>query len=284
MTEDRAKPQRLPANILRGLRSYYELRRRIEGSEHCEEQSSLNWQDEISRKLLDGVGIKTYYQDEHSVIICSDCRSVLPYLPKVDLVLTDPPYGHGNKWSGGTWGAAEMYAIDARRWDAAPVDTELLAASVVKGAGAIVWGGNYFKLPPSRGWLAWEKSSKMATLADFELAWTSFDRPSKLYLEDRNPDGRRYHPTQKPINLFVWCIGFGVGNGLILDPFMGSGTTLVAAKQLGRRAIGIEIEEKYCAIAVERLRQEMLPLVEPAPQPEQLNLDESGRRTQESAQ
>jgi len=99
-------------------------------------------------------------------------------------------------------------------------------------------------------------------MADFEMAWTNIDMPGKAWEENRNPDGKRKHPTQKPMSLFRWCIQLDKKTPkIVLDPFMGSGTTLRAAKDLGRKAIGIEIEEKYCEIAAKRLRQEVLPLV-----------------------
>ena len=197
-----------------------------------------------------------YYDEDGITIYHGDCREILPHLPKVDLVLTDPPYGLADRWTGGTWGAAPMYE-DAKRWDRdIPIDAVIAMLSL--GTNSIIWGGNLYPLPPSRCWLSWEKSSKMSTLADFELAWTSFDRPSKQWLEDRNPDGKREHPTQKPLSLFLWCLGFAPDASTILDPFMGSGTTLRAAKDLGRRCIGIEIEERYCEIAVKRLGQEVL--------------------------
>jgi DNA modification methylase len=200
--------------------------------------------------------MKPYYDEDGITIYHGDCREILPHLPKVDLVLTDPPYGLADRWTGGTWGAAPMYE-DAKRWDRdIPIDAVIAMLSL--GTNSIIWGGNLYPLPPSRCWLSWEKSSKMSTLADFELAWTSFDRPSKQWLEDRNPDGKREHPTQKPLSLFLWCLGFAPDASTILDPFMGSGTTLRAAKDLGRRCIGIEIEERYCEIAVKRLGQEVL--------------------------
>jgi site-specific DNA-methyltransferase (adenine-specific) len=190
-------------------------------------------------------------------IIHGDCREVLPQLEPVDLVLTDPPYGHGERWRGGTWGAAQMYR-DAEVWDAERADDDTIKQVLVSGAHAVIWGGNYFCLPPSRCWLSWEKTSRMDTLADFELAWTSFDRPSKSYVSDRNPDGKRSHPTQKPLKLIRWCLQFAGEFHTVLDPFLGSGTTLRACKDLGRRGIGIEIEERYCEIAANRLRQEVL--------------------------
>ena len=204
--------------------------------------------------------MKPYYEHAGITIYHGDCREVLPWLEPADLVLTDPPYGHGERWQGGTWGAAEMYR-DAERWDAEKFQDITLSLILRLGYESIIWGGNYYQLPPSRCWFAWYKNPSLDTLADFELAWTSFDRPSKSFFEDRNPDGKRMHPTQKPLSLMKWCIQqcrFDDIAITILDPFMGSGTTLRAAKDLGRRAIGIEIEEKYCEIAAKRLSQEVL--------------------------
>jgi len=100
----------------------------------------------------------------------------------------------------------------------------------------------------------------MATLADFELAWTSFDRPSKAFVAQRNPDGKREHPTQKPKALFEWCIKFAGEVATVVDPFLGSGTTLVACYRLGRRGVGIEISEEYCELAAKRLEAELAQL------------------------
>ena len=128
------------------------------------------------------------------------------------------------------------------------------------GREMIVWGGNYYNLPPVRGWLAWDKIQEHSS-GHFELAWTDLDIPTRSFRMSRveaYSKMNKAHPTQKPVQLMCWCIGLAGNPQSILDPFMGSGTTLVAAKNLGRKAIGIEIEEKYCAIAVDRLRQGVL--------------------------
>ncbi len=176
-----------------------------------------------------------------------DCREILPTLGKVDAVVTDPPYGIGDKMQGGTWGAAQKY-VDFRRWDVAPDVGWLL--DVCDAGEAIVWGGNYFALPASRCWLVWDKQNAVPTMADVEMAWTNLDRPTKRM---SLPVGVHSfgHPTEKPLALMAWCIR--MTEGTVLDPFMGSGTTGVAAVNLGRKFIGIEIEPKYFEIACRRI-------------------------------
>lgn len=199
-----------------------------------------------------------YYDDGNGISIYhADCREILPNLPKVDLVLTDPPYGIGERMKGGTWGAAEKYA-DFRGWDVAPSQTTLTAI-IGLCQNAIIWGGNYFLLEPSRCWLVWDKRNAVPTMADCELAWTNFDKPAKRFSCGVGIHGYG-HPTEKPLSLMAWCLSHSTNSSTILDPFMGSGTTLRAAKDLGRKCIGIEIEEKYCEIAAKRLGQEVLQL------------------------
>jgi site-specific DNA-methyltransferase (adenine-specific) len=207
--------------------------------------------------------VKPYYEHGGITIYHGDCRDVLGDVWfGAGAVVTDPPYGHGSKWSGGTWAANPIYSL-AFKWDAKPIEDELMERVIASAPAAIVWGGNYYSLPPSRCWLSWIKSQQMATMADFELAWTNLDRPAKAFKESRNPDGKREHPTQKPVSLMRWCVSM-CPSGTILDPFMGSGTTLLAAKESGRNAVGVEIEEAYCEIAAKRLQQEVLPLEQPA--------------------
>jgi DNA modification methylase len=137
----------------------------------------------------------------------------------------------------------------------------------VKYIVPIVWGGNYFsdQLPQSKKWLVLDKNQVMPSFSDAELAWTNLSGTAvKMWRSPFQPGGQdveRVHPTQKPLALMKWCITQAGGAEKItsiLDPFMGSGTTLVAAKAFGIPAIGIEREEAYCEIAAKRLAQEVL--------------------------
>jgi DNA modification methylase len=180
----------------------------------------------------------------------------------VDLVLTDPPYGLGERLKGGSGEWSGGFSI-APEWDKSLVPIWLVLQVIDKGKHSIIWGGNYYELKPARGWLAWDKMQEH-TSGHYEMAWTTLDIPTRTYRKSRvEAYGQmdKQHPTQKPVELMEWCIQKAPESSqTILDPFMGSGTTLRAAKDLGRKAIGIEIEEKYCEIAAKRLAQEVLPL------------------------
>ncbi len=178
-----------------------------------------------------------------------DCMDVLPMLDDVGAIICDPPYGLGEKMKGGTWGA-QVHNEGFLKWDL-EAKQEWIDAILSKKAPSIIWGGNYFNMPPSRCWLSWDKTNSVPTMADFELAWTNFDRPAKRFLHSvgRVEFG---HPTQKPIPLMKWCVSF-VEEKTITDLFMGSGTTGVAAVQMGRKFIGIELDPDYFKIACKRI-------------------------------
>lgn len=191
-----------------------------------------------------------------------DCRDVLPLLPKVDAVITDPPYGIGiarskNRWKG-VRRAATDYGDDA--WDDSPPTHDELCAAIALGKWACVWGGNYFKLPPSRTWLVWDKMLRGQDMADCELAWTNYKgKGVRLirhmwagYFRDGD-DPRGVHPAQKPETVMSWCIHQAPKADSVLDPYMGSGTTGVAAMRARCRFIGIEREPKYFEIACQRI-------------------------------
>jgi site-specific DNA-methyltransferase (adenine-specific) len=207
--------------------------------------------------------VKPYYQDDAVTIYHGDCREVLPGLDKADLLLTDPPYGIADVWKGGSghgWAKASAVTAERNAWDVSPPDGNTMREILLKGDEAIVWGGNHFPLPISRGWLVWTKPERNFTLSEAELAWTTRNSVVRVFDGVRSEPGR-VHPTQKPLALMVWCLNFFQSAQTVLDPFMGSGTTLRAAKDLGRKAIGIEIEERYCEMAAKRLAQEVLSFV-----------------------
>jgi DNA modification methylase len=153
---------------------------------------------------------------------------------------------------------------------------------IARAAEIVLWGGNYFDLPTSRGWLVWNKPERGFTLAEAELAWTNIDTVIRVFDGVRSDPGRE-HPTQKPIDLMKWCVSRLKGR-TILDPFMGSGTTGVAAVQLGRKFIGIEVEPKYFDMAARRiseaLKQPDMFIEKPAPRakPLKLPLTTTGRQ------
>lgn len=178
-----------------------------------------------------------------------DCLEIMPTLDKADAVITDPPYGLEKKLRGGTWG--KKYNDRSLSWDF-ELATEQVMEILEMDALKIIWGGNYYDVPPTRCWLIWDKPT-LPTMSDFEMAWTNLDKPSKRISKPR-PSGNRYHPTQKPISLIKHCIELCTQeNDLVLDPFMGSGTTGVACAELGRRFIGIEIDKDYFEIARKRI-------------------------------
>jgi DNA modification methylase len=213
--------------------------------------------------------VTPYYDHAGVTIYHGDCAEILKGLPKAEAVITDPPYGinmaRGFRCSGRSFGGhgkrtSRQYEGD---WDRSRPPTELLLAVVEAGHIAILWGGNYFAdvLPRTYKWLVWDKQQSMPSFSDAELAWTNLDgRTVKMFrlcgAGVLAVEKKRFHPTQKPVDLMQWCINLS-GAQTILDPFMGSGSTLVAAKNLGRRAIGIEQDEHFCEVAAKRLSQEV---------------------------
>jgi site-specific DNA-methyltransferase (adenine-specific) len=189
----------------------------------------------------------------NATLYLGDCLSILPTLPKVDAVITDPPYGGGYAANPIVGKGKSASNHERMEWDNAPIhglDVVLHAAPV-----RIVWGGNYYPLPPSRGWLSWFKPDAPPSMAHFELAWTNLDKNSRQIscsIAETNPE-RAGHPTQKPIKVMRASIEYAGQCSVIVDPFMGSGTTGVAALSAGRSFIGIEIEPKYFDIACERI-------------------------------
>lgn len=188
----------------------------------------------------------------NATLYLGDCLDILPALGKVDAVITDPPYGIGFAAQPTKWQRRAGQAPEA--WDDGVVDIDALRNL---GGIQVIWGGNYYGLPPSRGWLSWYKPDAPPSMANFELAWTNLDRNARQIscsISSTNPE-RVGHPTQKPLAVMLWTLEQVGMPETILDPFMGSGTTGVAAIQLGRKFIGIEREPKYFDIACKRIEQ-----------------------------
>ena len=209
-----------------------------------------------------------YYEDDAVTIYHGDCREILPTLD-FDVIVTEPPYGTDYLSKKHSRQQSEHKSIigdtnsDLARWLIAQHPTPML-----------VFGVNHFPdcLPVPGRWICWDKrvveSADRMLGSPFELAWINTKQDKAGYMIRLQHGGivnadkhneKRKHPTQKPVKLMTRCLGY-MPDGVILDPFMGSGTTLRAAKDLERKAIGIEIEERYCEIAVERLAQGVLSL------------------------
>lgn len=221
-----------------------------------------------------------------SVVVTGDCADLLPDLPRVDALITDPPYGIGEARASrkntknpkpGVYDKRRDYDVSA--WDDAPPSSGLLNNLRALARTQVIFGGNYFNLPPSPCWLVWDKLNGETGFADCELAWTNMGRAVRRlayrwngYLRE-NGEERGQHPTQKPVGVMMWVLELATKPGdLILDPFCGSGTTGVAAIRMGRRFIGIEREPAYASVSRERLRAEEKGLTLTAARAGQLSL------------
>lgn len=236
------------------------IRETFATAQHSNQSSVEHW--DVEKSMIP----TPYFQDEWSTIYCGDCRKILPLLDSFDLLLTDPPYGIGadNRkriLSRGKLANAKDYG--ETDWDNEPPADWVLKMAIAQAEWQIIWGGNYFSLAPSSCWLVWDKLNGENDFADCELAWTNLPKAVRRIAHlwngmIRKNGEEREHPTQKPLDVLSWCIGHAPGADSILDPYMGSGTTLVAAKLRGIKATGIEISEKYCEIAKRRLAQGVL--------------------------
>ena len=193
--------------------------------------------------------MKPYYDHAGIQIYLGDCREILPGLPRPDAIVTDLPYGiNACRMTLGK-GKKEFHRGD---WDGQKPELGFLLSAA---QWLCIWGGNYFagSLPESNDWLIWHKLNDGRSFSECEMAWTNYGLQTR-HLSHHWAGEIKDHPTQKPEDVIRWAIRIIPDNAqLILDPFMGSGTTLVAAKNLGRKAIGIDIEERYCEIAAKRL-------------------------------
>lgn len=201
-------------------------------------------------------------------LILGDCLEVLPTLGPVDACLTDPPYGIGESnernltrgKSSAKWKREKPRDYGSFDWDRRPAPPESILAMRDMSRWQIIFGGNYFALPPTPCWLIWDKLNS-GDFADCEMAWTNLPKAVRRiqwrwngFIRAGNEE--RFHPTQKPVEVMKWCIGHYPDTvDTILDPFMGSATTGVACVRLGRPFIGIEIHEPYFDVACRRIEE-----------------------------
>lgn len=207
-----------------------------------------------------------------ATLYLGDCREVLPTLPKVDALVTDPPYGigeHGGKKRFGPASVAKGFRsnkdYENLAWDSKPPEETVFEMMFEIAKWQIIWGANHFITRIAKDaskWLVWhKKGADKSDFADCELAWTNIPGAVRYFRQDWvgfgaiNSGEIREHPTQKPQSLMKWCIDQLPSGTTILDPFMGSGTTGVAAVQMGRDFIGIEREERYFDIACRRIEE-----------------------------
>ena len=207
--------------------------------------------------------MKPYYQDNAVTIYHGYCREIVPTLGQFDLVLTDPPYGIKRFQNGIGKGDRMINKADGGFNNDKPDAAEL--ARIIKTANlSIIWGMNNLPLPLTEHFLVWDKKQTVDNFASAELAWCNLPNPAKVFqfaIHKHNHTKEGGHPTEKPISLTKWCICLaGESVKTILDPYAGSGTTGRAAKDLGRKCVMIEREEKYCEIAANRCRQEVFDL------------------------
>jgi len=213
------------------------------------------------------------------VLYQGDCLRIMPMLEGVDAAVTDPPYGikeaAGKNKSRGLLAKARDYGNST--WDDEPATRARLELIREIAPLQIIFGGNFYDLPPTSCWLVWDKMIN-GDFADCELAWTNLTKSTKRIkfmwngMLRQNNEPRGDHPTQKPIEVMRWCLGHIPDANVICDPFMGSGTTGVAAVKMGRKFIGIEREPKYFDIACKRIKEaakqpDMLVAAEPEPKP-----------------
>ena len=188
---------------------------------------------------------------------------------KPELLLTDPPYGinYGNQLVKGDEFSEKTNKHGWRNfgnpeWDKSKPENGVLQYLCQITENQIIWGGNYFTddLPPTMGWLIWDKGQRGFSLADGEMAWTSFNNALRIKEYARALANReeKNHPTQKPIQIMSWCFEYADRHSkneikLVLDTYLGSGSTMVASHQLKRKCYGMELDPKYCQVIVDRM-------------------------------
>ena len=174
-----------------------------------------------------------------------------------ELAIVDPPYGLGNRiYRGGTKECKFHTLFGDNKWDDSTPPREYFIELFRVSLNQIIWGGNYFDLPPTRTVLCWDKQIGDNNFSMWEMAWTSFDKPSKIYKECTARD--RIHPTQKPVKLYEWLLdNYAKEGDRILDTHLGSGSIAIACHNRKFNLDAWEIDEEYYNNATKRLKEHM---------------------------
>ena len=228
---------------------------------------ALNREPGAERRAGGSAELRPYYERNGITIYHGDCREILPFMGRFDLLMADPPYGidadnRKRILSREKLAAAKDYGES--QWDKEPVPLWIMQLARSLCQKQIIFGGNYYDLPPCKGPLVWDKENS-GDFADGEMAWNNLGCALRIKRHRwngmiRKGQEERFHPTQKPLEVIQWAIMQAGDVQTILDPWAGSGTTGHAAKNLGKRAVLIEREERYCEIAAARLAQDVLQL------------------------
>jgi site-specific DNA-methyltransferase (adenine-specific) len=176
-----------------------------------------------------------------------------------DLAIVDPPYGMPKSSSSGSGKLKnrKLNISNISEWDTAP-NKEYFRELFRVSKNQIIWGGNYFDLPPTRGFIIWDKKQPFPNFSAAEYAWTSFQVPSKIFVKPatRTGDKIKIHPTQKPVKLYEFCLmNFAEKNDKILDTHIGSGSIAIACHNLHFDLTACEINKEYYQDAIKRIEQ-----------------------------
>lgn len=186
----------------------------------------------------------------NSIVTNEDCMVGMARYPDkyFELAIVDPPYGLGTRTTDGGGSNSQIkFMNDIRRsnWDKSAPSQDYFKELFRVSRNQIIWGGNYFDLPPTRTIIAWDKMVAIPTMSQIEIAWTSFDSPARL-VKINNTDLLRFHPTQKPVALYTWLLkNYAKQGDKILDTHLGSGSSRIAAYKAGFDFTGFELDKDY---------------------------------------
>ena len=208
--------------------------------------------------------MRPYYSKNGVVLYNEKCEDILSLLGRFDATVSDPPYGIGeaagkNKSRGNLAESRDYGNLD---WDCEPPTPEVLQLCINASRQSILFGGNFFHLPPASCWLVWWKMNGTNDFADCELAWTNLPGAVRMlqfrwngFIRDCKDE--RVHPTQKPVDVMRWCLSWlDNKTKTVIDPFCGSCSTAIACMRAGLEFVGIESHEPYLEAGVKRIERE----------------------------